>query len=232
VHGDADSPITVDRTYGEVADPHSGSSRQAEETSTGFFWRPSLSKAIVGIPMIGLAPSGFVILYGARNNDSGLSLVALLAYLVLAATLCVLIARTRVVVRGGTLTVCRFRTRRADVGSLSVLVVVPITYPGLRTTAGVLTAIAFDAAGSVPIRVPMRGWTSDQVAGFVAACNPRRVIRIRETLTPKEAIERWPSSYPARSQWMGYVALAMTLLALGAVGALATWAVLSVPPTP
>ena len=177
--------------------------------------------------MIAIAPSGFVILYGVRNNDPGLSIAAVLAYVALTTILCLLIADTHVAVKDGIITVHRFRTRRAEATNLSKLAVVPIIYPGLHSANGVPTAIAFDASGSVAIRVPMRGWASDEIDRFIAACHPGTVTRLNDPITPDDARRLWPSSYPRRSQWNGYIALAATVISLGGVAVLLLWAAIS-----
>jgi hypothetical protein len=201
----------------------------AVSRSAEFGWRPNLGQALATVPAVGLAPAGFVILYGVRTGDSALSAVALVAYVVGAALVCGLIARAYVAVKAGRIVVHRIRTRSSSVDDIARLVIVPIAYPGLRTASGVMTALALDASGRPLIKVPMRGWTPLQITQFISACNAPRVVRVAETLTPEQAIERWPDSYSPFSRWRGYVVLAMTLAVIGTVGAVAAWAAFTPP---
>jgi hypothetical protein len=103
-----------------------------------------------------------------------------------------------------------------DSGSnIARLVVAPIAYPGLGTARGVVTAIALDASGQSLIKVPMKGWTPLQITQFIAACDTPSVVQVAETLTPQQAITRWPGSFSPFSHWRGYVVLVATLAFLG-----------------
>ena len=200
-------------------------------TVADFEWRPSLRQSFATAPLVGLAPAGFVLLYGVRTGHPALSVTALLAYSLGAMVICVLIARTHVTVEVGRITVHRLRSRSCAVSDIARLVVVPITYPGLRTAAGVVTTIALDRSGKALLRVATRAWTPAELEQFINACHAPRIIRATETLTPRQAIERWPGSYSPRSEWRGYVILVVTLASIAAVGGLISWAVLSAPST-
>jgi hypothetical protein len=201
----------------------------AVSRSAEFEWRPSLGRSLAAAPAIGLAPAGFVILYGVRIGDPNLSAIALVAYVVGAALVCALIARTHVTVKAGRIVVHRVRTRSCSVHDIARLVVVPIAYPGLRTAAGVLTAIALDGSGQPLIKVSTRAWIPTQVTQFISTCDVPTVVRVAETLTPQQAIERWPGSYSPFSRWRGYVILVTTLAFIAAVVAAVTWAVWTAP---
>lgn len=202
---------------------------QTPLTPPEFRWRPSVARSFVGAPTVGLLPAGFVILYGARSGNPLLATVTLAAYVVFTVAVCTLIARTHVTVSHGTLTVRRIRTRRVSLTDVATIIVVSIAYPGLRTQAGVPTALLFDSVGTTLLKVPMRTWSAQQVNRFTEACHPRATQRVNETLTPKGAIQRWPNSFSSRSQWRGYCVLAAILLGLLAFSALMVWVVVALP---
>jgi hypothetical protein len=199
-------------------------------TKTGcpaFTWRPSLGRSLAAAPTIGLLPFGFVIGYGARIGDQALSAAALLAYIIFVAVISALIVRTHVTVSDGRLTVHRLRTRSCFVRDISRLVVVPIAYPGLRSASGVVTALAFGSTGSVLIKVAAKSWTPVEIDHFIDACHVANVTRVSETMTPVQAMARWPGSYSPRSQWRGYVILVTTIAFLVALAGLLSWAVVA-----
>ena len=194
-----------------------------------FTWRPSLGRSLAAAPTIGLLPFGFVIGYGARIGDPALSSATLLAYIVFVAVISALIVRTHVTVRDGRLTVHRIRNRSCLVRDIARLVVVPIAYPGLRTASGVVTAIAFGSNGSVLLKVAAKSWTPGEIDHFIAACHAANVIRVSETMTPVQAMARWPGSYSSRSQWRGYVILVTTIAFVVILAGLLLWAVFALP---
>ena len=201
----------------------------AVSRSAEFEWHPSLGRSVAAAPAIGLAPAGFVIIYGVRMGDPTLSAITLVAYVVGAALICALIARTHVTINDGQIVVHRIRTRSCAVHDIARLVVVPIAYPELRTAAGALTVIALNRSGLPLIKVSTRAWTPAQVRQFISTCDVPTVVRVAETLTPQQAIERWPGSYSPFSRWRGYVVLVTTLAFIGAVGAALAWVIFAAP---
>jgi hypothetical protein len=193
----------------------------ARSSQPDFEWRPSLRRAIAAAPGIGLAATPFVILFGVRTGRPALSVVVMVVYGLAAATLCALIARTHVTVESGRIIVHRIRTRSCAIRDIARLIVVPITYPGLRTATGVVTAIALDASGRALIKVATTAWTPMQVTQFIDVCHAPTVDRVSEVLTPREAMARWPGSYSPRSQWRGYVVLTALIVFISVVGVLA-----------
>jgi hypothetical protein len=188
-----------------------------------------LGRSLAAAPTIGLLPFGFVIGYGARIGDPALSSATLLAYIVFVAVISALIVRTHVTVSDGRLTVHRIRTRSCAVQDISRLVVVPIAYPGLRTPSGAVTAIAFSSEGSALLKVAAKSWTPNEIERFIDACHVSDVIRVSKTMTPVQAMARWPGSYSPRSQWRGYVILFTTIAFIVALAGLLLWAVFALP---
>ena len=189
---------------------------------SGRRWRP-------GAPSIALAPVGFAVLFGMNHDDPWLSAATLAAYVFIASAVVALIVRIRVTVASQTLTVRRIRSRRIRLGDIAEWVLVPITFPGLRTSHGVLTAMAFNRQGSCLTRIWMRGWTQDQIKDFVAACRVAKIVEVSKVMTPRDASARWPGSFPRRSQWRGYVTLTIILLMIAGVAVGATWVSFSLP---
>ena len=120
----------------------------------------------------------------------------------------------------GRIIVHRIRARSCAIRDIARLIVVPITYPGLRTATGVVTAIALDASGLPLIKVATTAWTPTQVTQFIDVCHAPSVEWVSEVLTPREAMARWPGSYLPRSQWRGYVVLAALIAFITVVGGL------------
>ena len=161
-------------------------------------------------------------------GDPTLSAITLVAYVVGAALVSVLITRTHVTIKAGQIVVRRIRTRSCAIHDIARLVVVPIAYPGLRTAAGVLTVIALDSSDLPLMKVSTRAWTPAQVTQFISICDVP-TVRVVETLTPQQAIERWPGSYSAMSRWRGYLVLVTTLAFLGAIAVALGWVIFTPP---